>query len=66
MTCADIELASASYFEGTLGLEESRAFHRHLSECDHCMIHCIAYQWVLQLLHENKEEFRAAIHERID
>lgn len=60
MNCPDLESVCAAYFECVLTVEQSRAFHQHLSECEDCLVHCISYQWLLLLLHEEQKHLRQA------
>lgn len=61
MTCLDLEEAIFAHFEGALGVFQSRALHRHLSECKDCLLHFISYQSLLILL---REEARNLNHAR--
>lgn len=58
ITCLEADWLSDDYFEGQLNLSESRALHRHLSECEDCLQHFVAYQWVLLVLHRERYYFK--------
>ena len=58
ITCLEAVPLSDNYFEGQLDLEQSKALHRHLSECEDCLQHFVAYQLVLLVLQREKFYFR--------
>jgi len=58
MTCKDLSLALSAYFDAILPLEQFRAIHRHLAECDDCLAYCIRYQRVVLLLHQEQDFLR--------
>ena len=60
MTCSDMEEAIFAHFEGTLGVFQSQAFHRHLSECEDCLLHFISYQSLLMFLREEARHLNRA------
>jgi hypothetical protein len=56
--CQEVDSLSDDFFEGRLDSRQLREIHRHLSECEDCLQHFVAYQWVLLILRQERYYFR--------
>lgn len=56
--CAKIDALLDNLLEGQLGSEHLREVYGHLSECEDCLQHFVALQWVLSTLRRDRYYFR--------
>jgi len=52
VTCKDVCEGASDYFDGSLDLEESQLFDRHLERCDPCRNFCHTLRKTIEVTQE--------------